>query len=147
MASFASRSTAVPGVVRRKSRQASRVANGSALLPGGVNGIDGRSVWIRRLKEIISDAISDLGGEDNTSSAERSIIRRCAVLTIALEGLELKFAKAGDATPRDLDLYQRTAGNLRRLLESLGLKRRPRDADVTLADHIARNYRRPEAAE
>jgi hypothetical protein len=65
-----------PEVVPR-SRQKSRVTNGSALLPD----IDGRSPWIRRCKDIIAAHISDLGGEDNVSEAERSIIRRAAVLT------------------------------------------------------------------
>jgi hypothetical protein len=31
------------------------------------------------------------------------------------------------ARENDLDLYQRTAGNLRRLLEAVGLQRRPRE--------------------
>jgi len=51
-------------------------------------------------------------------AAERSIIRRASVLTVELERLEVKFASAGEAA--DLDLYQRTAGNLRRLLEAVG---------------------------
>jgi hypothetical protein len=123
MQSPADRLSVTPGVARRKDPQRSRIANGSALLPG----IDGRSAWIRRCKELIADHISDLGGEDNTSAAERSIIRRASVLTIELERLELTFAQAGKASADDLDLYQRTAGNLRRLLESVGLKRVPRD--------------------
>jgi hypothetical protein len=44
-----------------------------------------------------------------------------------LERLEAKFAEAGEASPDDLDLYQRTAGGLRRLLECVGLQRRLRD--------------------
>ena len=60
-----------------------------------------------------------LGGESNTSTAERSIVRRASVLTVELERLEQKFALAGQADVEDLDLYQRTAGNLRRLLEAV----------------------------
>jgi hypothetical protein len=71
--------------------------------------------------------LADLGGDDNVSEAERSIIRRVATLTVELELLELKFAKAGGAEAANLDLYQRTAGNLRRLLEAIGLQRRARD--------------------
>ena len=84
-----------------KGRQRSRVTNGSALLPG----VDGRSAWVRRCKDIIEAHLSDLGGEHNTSVAERSLVRRAA-------------------DPGELDLYQRTAGNLRRLLEAIGLQRR-----------------------
>ena len=68
-----------------------------------------------------------MGGEDNASAAERSIIRRAAVLTTELERLEVKFALAGEASAGDIDLYARVAANLRRLLESIGLQRRPRD--------------------
>jgi hypothetical protein len=65
-----------------------------------------------------------MGGEANTSAAERSLIRRIATLTVELELLECRFAVAGEASPDALDLYQRTAGNLRRLLEAIGLQRR-----------------------
>jgi hypothetical protein len=37
-----------------------------------------------------------------------------------------------------LDLYQRTAGNLRRVLEALGLKRRPREVNPTLDQYLGR---------
>jgi len=40
-----------------------------------------RSPWVRRCKDVIAAHLSDLGGADNTSAAERSIIRRAAVLT------------------------------------------------------------------
>ena len=40
--------------------------------------------------------------------------------------LEVKFATAGQAEPEALDLYSRTSGNLRRLLEAVGLERRAR---------------------
>jgi phytoene dehydrogenase-like protein len=125
-----SRASYGPAAERLKSRQRSRVANGSALLPG----VDGRSAWVRRCKEIIEAHLSDLGGEDNTSAAERSLIRRAAVLTTELERLEARFASAGEASERDLDLYIRAAGNLRRLLEALGLQRRPRDVAPTLGE-------------
>jgi hypothetical protein len=119
-----------PSNARRKDPQRSAIANGSALLPG----VDGRSAWVRRCRELINDHIGDLGGEDNTSTAERSIIRRAAVLTTELERLEVKFAGAGQATDSDLDLYIRASGNLRRLLEAVGLQRRARDMGPTLGD-------------
>lgn len=55
------------------------------------------------------------------------MIRRIACLQVELELLETRFAVAGGAEAGDLDLYQRTAGNLRRLLEGIGLDRQPRD--------------------
>ena len=103
-------------------RQRSRITNG-ALLPG----VDGRNGWVRRCRDILNSHLSDMGGEDTTSAAERSIIRRASTLTVELERLEAKFAVAGQASDADLDLYQRAAGNLRRLLESVGIHRRPRN--------------------
>jgi hypothetical protein len=117
-------------VGRQKDAQKSRITNGSTLLPG----IDGRSAWVRRAKDIIAAHLSDMGGEDNTSAAERSIIRRASVLTVELERLEAKFALAGEANTADLDVYARMAGNLRRLLEAVGLQRRPRDVGPTLGE-------------
>jgi hypothetical protein len=119
-------------VAPAKDPQRSAIGNGSALLPG----VDGRSAWVRRCKELIADHISDCGGEDSTSAAERSIIRRAAVLTVELERLELKFAQAGEASVDDLDLYQRTAGNLRRLLEAIGLQRRAKPVP-SLQEYLA----------
>jgi hypothetical protein len=110
-------------VARTKDPQRSRVTNGSALLPG----VDGRSPWVRRCKDVIAAHLADLGGTDNTSAAERSIVRRAAVLTTALEVLEVRFAKAGEADAGDLETYQRCANTLRRLFEAIGLRRRPRD--------------------
>ena len=108
----------------------SRITNGTALLPG----TDQRSPWIRRCKDVIAAHLSDT---PDASAAERSIIRRAAVLTVELEQLEVKFATAGVADRADLDLYQRTAGNLRRLLEAVGLQRRARDVTPTIAQILA----------
>jgi hypothetical protein len=120
-------------VIRAKSlprRQRSRVGNGSSWLTG----IDQRSAWYRRFKDCIQEYLSDI---PDPSAAERSIIRRVSTLQVELERLETKFAKAGEANPEDLDLYQRAAGNLRRLLEALGLQRRPRDVTPSLSAYLA----------
>jgi hypothetical protein len=104
----------------RRSRQRSAITNGTKLLPG----IDQRGPWIRRAKDLIAEFHSDI---PEPSAAERSIIRRCAVLTVELEQLESKFAAAGSATATDLDLYVRASGSLRRLLLAIGLERRPKE--------------------
>jgi hypothetical protein len=103
--------------------QRSKITNGSAVLLG----VDGRSAWVRRAKDIIASHLSDLGGDDNVSAAERSIVRRASVLTVELEKLETKFALAESASAADLDLYVRASGNLRRLLQTIGLERRAKD--------------------
>jgi hypothetical protein len=108
--------------------------NGSTLLPG----VDGRSPWVRRCKDVLASHVSDLGGIDNCSAAEYSIVRRASTLTVELERLEAKFATAGEADANELDLYARVAANLRRLLEAVGLQRRPKDISVPTLSDIAR---------
>jgi hypothetical protein len=110
----------------------SAATNGTKLLVG----VDGRNGWVRRCKDIIASHLSDLGGVDNTSAAERSLIRRASTLTVELERLEAKFATSGAASDSDLDLYQRTAGNMRRLLEAVGIQRRAKVVP-TLSEHLA----------
>jgi hypothetical protein len=114
-------------VVRRKDRQKSRITNGSALLPG----VDGRSPWVRRCKDVLAAHLSDT---PDASAAEHSIIRRASVLTVELERMERQFALAGEADPEQLDLYARVSANLRRLLEAVGLQRRARDVGPTLGE-------------
>jgi hypothetical protein len=130
-----------PANVRLLDRQRSRVTNGSALLPG----VDGRSAWVRRARDVIAEIVADLGGIENTSAQERSIVRRAATLVVELERLEKKFALADAASPDDLDLYARASGNLRRLLEAIGLRRRPREVSApSLSDYLAAAESKPD---
>jgi hypothetical protein len=122
-------------IERRKSRQRSKVGNGTALL----SGVDGRSAWVRRAKDILSELVSDMGGETNTSAAERHIARRATTMIVELERLERKFALAGEASADDLDVYARIASSMRRLLESIGLRRRPRDVTPDPLEYAARS--------
>jgi hypothetical protein len=124
-------------VAEPKPTHRSAVTNRTAILPG----VDGRSTWVRRLRDLIELHVADLGGADRASEAEYSIIRRASVLTVELERLELRFAQ-GDAAGKapsahDLDLYQRTANSLRRLLEAVGLKRVPREIVPSVRDYVA----------
>jgi hypothetical protein len=98
-------------------------------------GIDGRSAWTRRARDLISALITDLGGVENCSAAEQSIVRRASVLTVELERMERQFALDEQASPDDLETYQRCANSLRRLLEAVGLQRRPRD--LSLVEGVA----------
>ncbi len=129
-----------PAIGRRKSPQQSRVGNGSAIL----NGVDGRLVWPRRLKELLADHLADL---PDASVGERSIIRRACVLEVELERMATAFALAGEASPDAIDLYARVASNLRRLLESVGLQRRAKDVTPTLDDLLRQDAIRYQAAD
>ncbi len=97
--------------------RATQIKNEAAIIAG----VRQTSTYVRRFKELLADYLSDIS---NATTAERSILRRAIVIEIELEHLETKFAGNGEATKTDLDLYGRTAGNLRRLLESVGLQRR-----------------------
>jgi hypothetical protein len=76
----------------------------------------------------------DLSGGADLSEAQTSLIRRVATIEIELEQLEGKLSK-GEAV--DLDGYTRAASHLRRILETLGIKRVPRDVTPDLHDYIA----------
>jgi hypothetical protein len=120
-----------PEVQARKGR--SRVTNGSVLIPD----VPQTSPWVRRCRDLIAAHTSDLGGKDHISQAELSIIRRCATLTVALEQMEVEFARVGAADANSLDTYQRASSSLRRLLESLGLRRRTKNVVPTLDQYLA----------
>ena len=127
------RAVDAPEVQSRKGK--SRITNGSVFIPG----MDQRSAWIRRCKDLINLYVSEGGGEANTSTSEHAVIRRIAVLMTEAERLELKFASDGEASAKSLDLYQRVANTLRRqisMLVSLRAQRRPKDV-LTLDQYIA----------
>jgi hypothetical protein len=119
----------------------SRVTNGVTLLPG----VDGRSAWARRLRDLISIHLADLGGADRASEAELSIVRRASAITVELEHIETRFAAANEAgrpsEAADFDLYLRGANSLRRLVEAIGIKRVPRDiTPPRLSSYLAGTY-------
>ena len=103
-----------------QSHARSRVSNGRALF---IKGIDGRSLWARRFRDLIELHVTDLGGPDECSEAKCSLIRRIAALEVELERMEGQFAQTA-ASADDFDLYQRGANTLRRLLVAIGLERR-----------------------
>lgn len=115
-----------------KAAARSRITNGRSLLPGH---IDGRSLWVRRFRDVIELHSADLGGADRLSQAEQSLVRRIATITVQCEQLEAKFAET-PASVGDLDLYQRMSNTLRRLLSSLGLKRRAHDVTPDLREYV-----------
>jgi hypothetical protein len=101
---------------------------------------------VRRLHDLVALHLSDLGGEDAVSEAEKSIVRRAATLEVELERMEHKFAEDGAAGDKALDQYQRTSNTLRRHLETLGMSRRAKDiTPKTLREQIIEEQRQREA--
>jgi hypothetical protein len=110
-------------------------------------GVDERTAYARRFRDVFAAHLGDLGGADNISEAERSLIRRATTLTVALERLESKFAEQdGEASTTDLMLYQRVSGALRRILQTLGLERRQKDV-TSLGELLRRDHVRQMAEE
>lgn len=115
----------------------SAVSNGSHLF----RDVDGRSGWMRRLRDLIADHVSDLGGQDALSTAEMALVRRASMLCLQCEMMEASWAEnEGVAGTRQIDNYQKCVGALRRTLQTLGLKRRPRDVTPPAPLEYARRY-------
>jgi hypothetical protein len=102
----------------------------------------GNKIWSRRCRDVVDELVTSLGGEENVSAQEYSLVRRAAALTCELERIEIKFALSDEALPNTLDLYGRTSSTLRRLFETLGLERRARNvSEVLSVDEIIRRER------
>jgi hypothetical protein len=94
---------------------------------------DGNSAWARRYRDLIAGHVADLGGRDQLSEAQLSLIRRASALEVELELAEGKLS-AGEQI--DMDLHIRAVGALRRTLESFGLARVPKPIQ-SLRERIA----------
>src|SRR5262249_24833839 len=101
-----------------KKRPRSAVTSGRKLLIGG----DPNSAWSRRYHDLVTRHVADLGGRDMLSEAQLSLVRRAAALAVELESMEARMSE-GQAV--NLDTFGRAASHLRRLYESIGLKRTP----------------------
>ena len=99
---------------------------------------------MRRFKDLNVLHLNDRGGEGEASEAEKALVRRGACLIVELEQMEQQFALSGGGTIKQLECYQRMTNTLRRLLESLGLKRQPRDVTPRLSDYLRDLQNEPE---
>jgi|SoiMethySBSTD1v2_1073268.scaffolds.fasta_scaffold49613_8 hypothetical protein len=97
----------------------SRVSNGKDLFVGGV---DGRTAYARRYRDILAQLTSDAGGDP--SEAQAIIIRRATQLAVWCEMAE---ADAASGLSLNVAEYCTATNTLRRLLLDLGLERRLRD--------------------
>jgi hypothetical protein len=117
------------------SKVRSALTNGSTVVLGDV---DARSAWMRRLRDLIQLHLSDLGGRDNVTQAELVLVRRAAMMTLQLEMMERNWAvrSEGEATTKQIEVYQRLVGALRRTLETLGLERRSKNITPDLQTYL-----------
>jgi hypothetical protein len=100
----------------------------------------GMSSWNRTVRNVNQSMTEHLGGADFVSVPESLIIRRVAVFEAELILMEQRIAvdrHAGkEPDEKYLDLYSRLANGQRRFLESVGMKRLPRDVTPSLSAYI-----------
>jgi hypothetical protein len=87
---------------------------------------------------VLNEIVSDLGGADLLSEAQRQLARRCATIAIACERMEGE-AALGNAI--DLDAYGTLTDRLGRALQRLGLKRQPRNVTPPSIEEYAAHVR------
>ena len=109
-----------PGPKKPK-RKSSAVTSGRRLF---VAEGDGNSAWSRRYRDLISGHVSDLGGYEALSEAQKSLIRRASAIECELELMEGKLSQGEEI---DIDVFTRSSSHLRRIFETLGIERRAKD--------------------
>jgi hypothetical protein len=125
----------IPVAVRRSKQNRSAITNGNRQFALGG---DGRGAWVRRWRDLAELHEMDHGDVSTMSEGRKSLCRRAATLEVNLEQLE---AKMSEGQGVDLDVYNRLAGNLRRILETLGLERKARDVSPSA---VVAHFRRPQ---
>jgi hypothetical protein len=120
----------------RAPRQRSAVTNGRRLFVEG----DGNSAWSRRYRDLVAGHVADMGGRELLSEAQLSLVRRASAIELELEQMEGKLSMGEQI---DLDVFTRAASHLRRIFETLGVERRPRDVTPTLEEYARQHYGQP----
>jgi hypothetical protein len=108
-------------VPARSKRPRSAVTSGRKLFVEG----NPNSAWARRFADLVKGHVSDLGGRSNMSEAQFALVKKAAALETETEQLEGRMSLGEEV---DLNTYGRAASHLRRILETLGLERKARDA-------------------
>jgi hypothetical protein len=123
-------SETIAPTMRRSQTNRSAITNGNRQFALGG---DGRGAWVRRWRDLAELHMIDIGDEATLSEGQKSLCRRAATLEVNLEQIE---AVMSEGRGCDLDVYNRLAGNLRRIFETIGLARQPRDVTPTLASYL-----------
>ncbi len=118
---------------RKKPEARSRVSNGNALYLDG----DQRTAAARRFRDVLGEIVSDLGGSETLSEAQRQLARRAATLSVQCEALEAQASKSGLLDAETLETYGQLTDRLGRCFQRLGLKRVAKDLTPDLSAYIA----------
>ena len=95
--------------------------------------LDRRTAAYRRTVDLIEAIENDAGGHDRLSTGERQIIQRIALTCTLAEHLEARWLSGEEIDPA---LYCTLANAQKRLLETVGLRRVPRDVTPSLAEYL-----------
>jgi hypothetical protein len=120
-----------PGSGPRPLTIRSRVTNGKKLFIEG----SGNTAWSRRYRDLIAGHVVDLGGRELLSESQLSLIKRASAIECELEQAEGRLS-LGESV--DLDAFTRAASHLRRILETLGLRRVPKEIVPQLSTYLSR---------
>ena len=96
--------------------------------------LDKRTTAAKRARDLINSVTADLGGVDNLGVGERQVIQRAVLLGVMAEDIESRWL-LGEAV--DPVILATISNAQRRLLETVGLKRVPRNVTPTVAEYVA----------
>lgn len=99
-----------------------------------LDGLDRRTAAYAATRKLIDDIEGDLGGHDRLTTGERQLVQRAAVLGAVLTDAESRWIEGG---PIDTTAYCTVVNAQRRVLETIGLKRVPRDVTPSLESYLA----------
>jgi hypothetical protein len=105
--------------------------------------IDGRTSAYKETRRLIDEMIeSDLGGSAALSTGEKQLVQRAAVLGAVLTDIESRWI---EGQPIDATVYCTVVNAQRRVLETIGLRRRAKQV-MSVDDYVARLNDQGEAA-
>ncbi len=104
--------------------------------PQFVHGCDGRSVLMRRRRDVFATLIEALGGEAAVSAATMLSVRRAADAISLAEEYRARALRGEQVVLDDLVRLENAAS---RAVKALGIKRERADPAPTLAEIIARH--------
>ena len=95
--------------------------------------LDRRTNAYRRTADLIAEIEGDLGGADQLATAERQLVQRAAILGAVLEDSEARWLNGEAFDPAS---YCTIVNAQRRVLETIGLRRRARDLTPSLQSYL-----------
>ena len=114
---------------QRKRHGRSRISNGAEFLPR----VDGRSLIVRRYRDITNAITSDQGGANALSEARLQLIRRFSAAAVLAEQLESDLANGKQINITEHALLCST---LVRVARQIGINRAAKDITPTLDQYL-----------